>query len=58
MLLMKETESVEMYFNRTISIANKLRVSGEKLEDQRIIEENSSKYDEEVRACGSSNLKV
>lgn len=37
-LRMKDSESVEDYFNRVISLVNKLRVNGEKLEDQRVVE--------------------
>ena len=35
---MKDSESIEDYFNRVIFIVNQLRVNGEKIEDQRIVE--------------------
>ena len=38
LLKMKESESVEEFYNRTISIANQLRVNGEEISDKRIIE--------------------
>ncbi|BBH09623.1 ADP glucose pyrophosphorylase large subunit 1 [Prunus dulcis] len=38
MLRMKESESVEDYFNRVISLVNQLRINGEKIEDQRVAE--------------------
>ena len=37
-LKMKDSESIKDYFNRVISIVNQLKVNGEKIEDQRIIE--------------------
>ncbi|BFG30241.1 hypothetical protein CerSpe_165140 [Prunus speciosa] len=36
MLRMKESESVEDYFNRVISLVNQLRINGEQIEDQRV----------------------
>ncbi|KAI5336607.1 hypothetical protein L3X38_015875 [Prunus dulcis] len=38
MLRMKESESVEDYFNRVISLVNQLRINGEKIEDQKVAE--------------------
>lgn len=37
-LRMKESESVEEYFNRVISLFNQLRINGDKIEDQRVAE--------------------
>ena len=37
-LKMKDFESIEDYFNRVVSIVNQLKVNGEKIEDQRIVE--------------------
>jgi len=37
-LKMKDFESIEDYFNWLVSIVNQLKVNGEKIEDQRIIE--------------------
>ncbi|PKU63413.1 Retrovirus-related Pol polyprotein from transposon TNT 1-94 [Dendrobium catenatum] len=38
MLKMKESESVEEYFNRVITIVNQLKLNGELVEDKRVIE--------------------
>ncbi|KAI0510499.1 hypothetical protein KFK09_011101 [Dendrobium nobile] len=38
MLKMKESESVEKYFNRVIVIVNQLKLNGEFVEDKRVIE--------------------
>lgn len=35
---MKDSESVEEYFNRVISLINQLKVNGENIGDQRIVE--------------------
>ncbi|XP_074373661.1 uncharacterized protein LOC141714012 [Apium graveolens] len=55
---MKETESVEDYFNRVVSISNQLMVNGEELKDQRIIEKilrsMSKKYEHIVVAIDES----
>lgn len=37
-LKMKESETVEEYYNRTISIVNQLRVNGEDITDKRVLE--------------------
>jgi transcriptional regulator with GAF, ATPase, and Fis domain len=37
-LKMKESETIEAFFNRVFSIVNQMRVNGEKLEDQRVVE--------------------
>ncbi|CAB4286810.1 unnamed protein product [Prunus armeniaca] len=37
-LRMKESESVEEYFNHVISLFNQLRINGDKIEDQRVAE--------------------
>ncbi|XP_077234703.1 uncharacterized protein LOC143876907 [Tasmannia lanceolata] len=37
-LRMKDSESVEDFFNRVISLVNQLRVNGEDIQDQRIVE--------------------
>ncbi|KAL8132344.1 hypothetical protein AgCh_008002 [Apium graveolens] len=58
LLRMKETESVEDYFNRVVSISNQLMVNGEELKDQRIIEKilrsMSKKYEHIVVAIDES----
>ena len=38
LLKMKESESVEEFYNRTISVANQLLINGEEISDKRIIE--------------------
>jgi len=37
-LKMKDIGSIKDYFNRVISIVNQLKVNGEKIEDQKIVE--------------------
>ena len=57
-LKMKETENVEEYFNRVVSIVNQLKVNGEQLSDQRIIEKilqsMTQKYEHVVVAIEES----
>lgn len=38
LLRMKETETVEEYFNRVVTISNQLKINGEEPKDQRIVE--------------------
>ena len=37
-LKIEDSEFIEDYFNQIVSIINQLKVNGEKIEDQRIIE--------------------
>ena len=37
-LRMKENETVEEYFNRVTSIVNQMKINGDKVEEQRVVE--------------------
>ncbi|RHN50731.1 hypothetical protein MtrunA17_Chr6g0460681 [Medicago truncatula] len=58
-LHMKAGESVDEYFARTLTIANRMRIHGEKMEDVRIIEKiicsMTSKFDYVVYSIEESN---
>jgi hypothetical protein len=45
---MKEGESVNDYFARTLSIANKMRIHGESLEDVAVIEKIKFNNDKKI----------
>lgn len=58
-LHMKEGESVNEYFARTLTIANKMRIHGEKMEDvvviEKILRSMTTKYDYVVCSIEESN---
>lgn len=45
-LKMKDSESVEDFYNRVILLLNQLRLNGEPVEDQRVVEKISEVYPE------------